>query len=276
MAPVREFLLQFTNLKNAGRLKKFFRAKVTFRFEKGNFTVKTIETKAELDQVMRLRYEVFHREFRNKKFPYGLDSDEYDHAADHLIIKDNSTDKIVGTYRLICSKFTDKFYSSSEFTTQTFLALPGNKLEMSRACIHRDYRKGVVMTLLWRGLVEYIQQVGAKYLFGCGSVKTMDPREIRLVTDYLHHEGYMSPSFHAVPLPQYELDVSHDGSLISGYEYQPDVAKKLVPALLNSYLRAGAKVAPVPALDRDFHCIDFFTVLDLSQITKSYEQKFTS
>lgn len=225
---------------------------------------------------MRLRYEVFHREFLNKKFPYGFDSDSFDLAADHLVIKDKAAGRIVGTYRLISSLYARSFYSETEFNLEKFLALPGNKLEMSRACIHRDYRKGVVMTLLWRGLVEYIQKVEAKYLFGCGSVKTMDPMQIRTVSEYLKREGHTSELLGATPLPNFQLDKLHDGTEIVGYEYEATAAKKLVPALLNSYLRAGAKVAPSPALDRDFRCIDFLTVLNMDELTRSYERKYTS
>jgi putative hemolysin len=221
---------------------------------------------------MRLRYEVFHREFQKKKFPYGLDSDAFDILADHLVIIDPKIGRIVGTYRLISTTYSRSFYSESEFTVANFLQTPGAKLEMSRACIHRNYRKGVVMTLLWRGLVEYVRQVEAKFLFGCASIKTMDPNEVKLVVDYLTAQNHVTEQYGAVPLPAYQME----GEVSKEYQYNEAAAKLMVPPLLNSYLRAGAKVAPSPALDRDFRCIDFFTVLNMEDLTRSFERKYTS
>lgn len=272
---MREILWQYTNLVNAERLRRGFQPKVRLTFEKGGFIIKTIENKNELDQVMRLRYEVFHREFRNRKFPYGFDSDAFDIMADHLVIINPKIGKIVGTYRLISSLYSRSFYSQSEFTVDKFLALPGTKLEMSRACIHKDYRKGVVMTLLWRGLVEYVRRVDAKYLFGCASIKTMDPSTVRLLNQYLREEEYVTTELEAHPLPAYQM-TGPSVSEPANENYSVEAAKSLVPPLLNSYLRAGAKVAPVPALDRDFRCVDYFTVLNMEQLTRNYERKYTS
>jgi len=222
---------------------------------------------------MRLRYEVFHREYMNRKFPYGFDSDAYDMAADHLVIADPAQDRIVGTYRLIASNYTQNFYSATEFAIDSFLALPGNKLEMSRACIHRDYRKGVVMTLLWRGLIEYIQKIEAQYLFGCGSIKTLDPYDARLVSDYLAEKGHIAEDFQVQPIGQYRLDMD---AATPGYTYHREAGKTLIPPLLNSYIRAGAKVCASPALDRDFRCMDFFTALNMRELTRSFERKYTA
>src|SRR4051794_36412885 len=95
-----EILWHYTSRVNAGRIRRLFRPKIRISLEKGNFLIKTIENVSELDQVMRLRYEVFHREHLNKRFRFGLDTEEFDHLADHLVIIDRSAQKIVGCYRL--------------------------------------------------------------------------------------------------------------------------------------------------------------------------------
>lgn len=270
--PLKEILFQYGSHLHAGRVEKLFYRKVAVYFEKGSYIVKTIESRAELKEVMKLRYQVFHKEYRKKKFPFGLDVESLDPVADHLVIIDKESNKIVGTYRLICSEFSNVFYSQSEFTIKGFFELPGVKLEMSRACIHRDFRKGVVMNLLWRGLVKYMNEVKAKYLFGCSSVKTMDPREVSLVVDRFRNEGQLlNPSICAEPLPLFEMArlaaANEDRALSQSVE-------DMIPPLLLSYLKAGAKVAPVPALDRDFKCVDFFTVLDMDSLTQLYERRY--
>lgn len=153
-----------------------FRNKVPLRLERGDYLVKTIETPDELERVLQLRYSIFHREYKGKLFPVGVDWEDLDPVADHLVIVDKRSGKFVGTYRLIASPYSSRFYSQSEFQLTDFLELPGTKLELSRACVRREYRNGVVLQLLWRGLTEYFRKVGADYVFGCCSVQTMDPR----------------------------------------------------------------------------------------------------
>lgn len=51
-------------------------------------------------------------------------------------------------------------------------------------------------------------------------------------------------------------------------------AEVSLPPLFKAYLKAGAKVAIEPALDSDFRCIDFFTVLETRELTERYGKKF--
>ncbi|WP_305808551.1 GNAT family N-acetyltransferase, partial [Staphylococcus epidermidis] len=91
-----------------------------------------------------------------------------------LIIIDRKSRRIVGTYRMISSKFSAHFYSQGEFKLDGVLALPGNKLELGRACIHPDFRTGAIINLLWKGIADYIRKTDTEYLFGCASVHTVD------------------------------------------------------------------------------------------------------
>ena len=51
----------------------------------------------------------------------------------------------VGTYRLIHSHYSTKFYSQNEFDLTRFLQIDGVKLEMGRACTHAQFRNGRTM-----------------------------------------------------------------------------------------------------------------------------------
>lgn len=51
-------------------------------------------------------------------------------------------------------------------------------------------------------------------------------------------------------------------------------AEALIPPLLKSYLKHGAKIVGVPALDSDFGCIDFLTVLKKAEMTNSLARRF--
>jgi putative hemolysin len=55
---------------------------------------------------------------------------------------------------------------------------------------------------------------------------------------------------------------------------EPIEAKGLIPPLLRSYFSAGSKVYGQPALDVEFKCIDFITILDMEQISSSYKRRY--
>lgn len=148
-----------------------FEPKISIREERGHFLIKTVSTQEELVAALRLRYQVFHREMIGKTKPTGLDVDRFDFHCDHLIITDTRSNEIIGTYRLNCSKFSDDFYSEQEFHIGALLDHPGIKLELGRSCIHKDYRNGAVISLLWRGIAEYMVLSESNLLFGCASIK---------------------------------------------------------------------------------------------------------
>ena len=253
-----------------------FVPKIPMRIDAGNFLIKTVESAEELETVLQLRWQIFHREFRKDAASQapgpegGLDIDEYDFLCDHLVIIEKDTDRLVGTYRLISSSFSDRFYSSGEFVIDRLMAMPGTKLELGRACIDRSFRSGMVITLLWRGLAAYIREVKADYLFGCSSAKTMDPAEVAAIQAYLRDRGYVTDEYGVEPQPAFRMPAPAPGSPA----VDPAVAEKLVPSLLGSYLKAGAKVCGEPALDRDFECTDFFTVLRTESLTRMFERKY--
>lgn len=252
-------------------LQKTFEHRVPVEFTKGHFTVKTVENRRELWQVYKLRYEVFHREYKNRKFPFGIDKDRYDQWSDHLAIVDNRIGKIVGTYRLIRETLKCDFYSASEFDLSTLSLFEGTKVELSRACIHKSYRTGSVITLLWRGICEYVAAADARWLFGMGSVKTTNPVEVAAVFKQLQMEGCVDPSLVVPTRGKYTIPRFQE--LVSASLPSEDAAAE-VPALVRSYLRAGAMIGSDVAIDHDFNCADLFVLLDMTKITASFAKRF--
>jgi putative hemolysin len=249
-----------------------FTPKIELRSERGGFIIKTASTPQEIMSVLRLRYEVFYREFQNKKFPVGIDLDSYDRQADHLIIIDTKSEAVVGTYRLISSRFSKTFYSESEFELGEFLSTPTRKLELGRACIHKNYRTGFMISLLWRGVSEYARLADAQILFGCTSVKTMDPVKIAQILAYLDGMSARSHNPKIVPTKNYRVPMLE----VARAELEDYQGKELIPPLLESYIKMGGKVLGDPALDRDFKCTDLFTVLDLTAMNSRFERRYVS
>ena len=241
-----------------------FKPKIEIQSDVGPFLIKTVTTTEELKEALALRFEVFHKEMIGKKASRGFDVDEFDFDCDHLIIKEKRSDRIVGTYRVRCSQFTNKFYSAKEFSMAHILSQPGVKLELGRACIHKDFRRGVVISLLWRGIADYMAASDSKFLFGCATVKTDDPRDAALLTQYFEEEGRINPGFKTRPTLPYTMPMfglfrdEFRGPLT---ETQRVEAENLLPALCRAYLKIGAYVGGDPAWDQEFQCIDFLTIL---------------
>ena len=51
--------------------------------------------------------------------------------------------------------------------------------------------------------------------------------------------------------------------------------KGKIPSLLASYLKVGAKVCGIPALDKSFKCIDFLTLMNVADIAEAYKRNHT-
>jgi len=54
-----------------------------------------------VEAAQRLRYRVFAEELGAQLDPSGYDVDDFDAYCDHLIVREDSTGEIVGTYRLL-------------------------------------------------------------------------------------------------------------------------------------------------------------------------------
>lgn len=253
-----------------------FQPKVRLFIERDQYVIKTAESSWELEECLRLRHAVFYQELLKVPVAAGLDMDQFDLLCDHLAIVDRKAGRIVGTYRLISSTFSRRFYSAREFDISKLLILPGNKLELGRACIQKEYRNGLVIALLWRGIIQYAQSVQAKILFGCSSVPTTDPYTVTQICAYLrsnNHQlgGVPMPTRAAYRMPQLPQFAARCENLDPA---ALESAHKSIPPLLLSYLKSGARVGTEPALDKAFRCVDFMTILEMDGISSAHGKKF--
>lgn len=248
-----------------------YQPKFTFQIETENFLIKVAETEKDIKKAQKLRHEIFLEEGLGRSHETGLDFDDYDQVADHLMIIDKRSNNAVGTYRLINSQFSNIFYSQNEFHLDDFLKTPGAKLEMGRACTHSQYRNGHTMDLLWQGLSKYITISKTRYLFGCSSVNTTNPKVMFSLLKSLHQKEQLKMQHSIYPIGKYKWP--DDVNLFKKAEPLPGYVKEL-PPLLRSYLHAGSNVYGMPAFDEDFACFDLFTILDLTKLNKKFQARY--
>ena len=249
--------------------------------EVGRYRLRLAQSVEDLDAVCRLRFKVFNIELGKgleSSYETGLDTDDFDLFCEHLLVEEKTEHKIVGTYRMQSGMTAARnlgYYSEQEFDFSPYEALRGEVLELGRASIDREHRTPEVLTLLWRGIAQYAVDMQLRYLIGCSSLNSEDPREgwrmFRQLSNYRVAErlstrpavGFVCPGELAVEEPE---SACQEVTAIS------EPVK--VPKLLKTYLAIGARICGAPAWDREFGTIDFLTLLDLRTISPSARNRF--
>ncbi|MEU0875181.1 GNAT family N-acetyltransferase [Nocardia brasiliensis] len=225
----------------------------------------------------RLRYGVFANEpgFEIPDNGTGLDADRFDDHCDHMLVRDDLTGEFVGCYRMLPP---DKvaaaggYYTATEFELSQLDPTGRRIVEMGRACVVPEHRNGSVLTLMWAGILHYIQLTGYDWVMGCASVPMQDtPADapgvnVRGVRDLLLDRHACDPEHRVRPY----RPVVVDGKTLD--EMIPPARPKL-PPLLRGYLRLGAEICGEPAHDPDFAVADFVVLLGLDTINTRYLER---
>lgn len=257
---------------------KGYKPNVDILIENSRVIIKTVSNGHELKEVLRFRHEIYYKELLNAEHPLRLDVDRFDFKCDHLIIIDKTTTGIIGTYRLNCSLFNDDFYSATEFNISDIVKLKGVKLEIGRAGVHPDFRNAATIAMLWKGILEYMKKTDTKWLFGCSSIKTTD--SIDSVVLFKELNKTRSPITLVNAKPKRQFKVPSFEKYIEQYYFGEDRSgrnvEEMIPPLLKFYIKSGAQICGEPALDREFKCIDFLTLLNVDRVSDRLNRKFSA
>ena len=217
---------------------------------------------ASVDEVraaQRLRFEVFNLELGEglvRSYADGLDRDGHDNACDHLLVVDETSSRVVGTYRLQSGSTAlaaGGYYSEREFDFTPYEPHRDQLIELGRACIDAQHRSFAVLNLLWRGIAAYARGRSARYLVGCSSFAGTSPAAGAAAWRQLQAHA-VAPALRTRPQPGFECSV----------EPSPGRDEPVaIPRLLSAYLALGAQVCGPPAIDHAFGSTDFLTWLDL-------------
>jgi putative hemolysin len=219
-------------------------------------------SKADLKAAFQLRFKVFNLELNEgleRAYQTGEDTDEFDRFCDHILVADDRTGEVVGTYRLQTGMAAGRhigYYSEREFDFAPYRILRDELVELGRACIHPDHRKYEVLMLLWKAITHYAVDNKARYLIGCSSLTSQCPREGSAVYQRLK-PTLVAEELRTMPSEAYAFELAKD----------LDEVKGRPPKLLRTYLALGANICGPPAFDREFKTIDFLTLMDLHNLT---------
>ncbi len=241
--------------------------------ECSRFLIKLAETPEEIAGAQQLRYDVFKLEQGRMPGFTGCvtDADRYDELCVHLLVVEKSSGRIVGTYR-ICdgavAKAAGGFYSDGEFEISGLAPLADRVFELGRSCVAPEFRSGAVVGLLWAGVAAVYRRRKFDYMIGCVSLEHTNCAIGWAVYRELVGRNLVTDQVHAVPLPDFRLED------VPAAELAPADLNREFPPLLKGYLRIGAKICGLPALDRKFGSIDFPIWFDFLNLPEKYARHF--
>ncbi|MDQ0753062.1 putative hemolysin [Streptomyces africanus] len=233
------------------------------------YTVTLARTEEDVRAAQRLRHDVFAGELGALLAgpQPGLDVDPFDAYCDHLLVREETTGQVVGTYRLLPPEraaVAGRLYSESEFDLGSLAGIRPELVEVGRSCVHPDHRDGAVISLIWAGIARYMTDRGHEWLAGCCSVPLADGGTLASATWDRVSAKHLSPQEYRVR------------PLLPWVPGPAPATRVELPALLRGYLRLGAWVCGEPAHDPAFGVADLYVLLPMSRVNPRYLRHFLS
>ena len=226
----------------------------------------------EVRVAQQLRFDVFAKEMgaRLKESLPGHDVDLFDDFCEHLIIRDEISREVIGTYRVLTpaqAKRIGSTYSDLEFDLTRLRSYRDRMVELGRSCVHAEHRHGGVIMALWGALAEFMVRNQLDVMIGCASIPMLHQGVVsgEVAASIWHQlkqthlaevENQVTPRL-ALPVEQWEVNTA----------FEP-------PALIKGYLRLGAKVLGAPAWDPDFNTADLPMLMKINDMPARYRKHF--
>jgi len=240
--------------------------------ERGSISVSWAQHQDEVRAAQRLRYDIFAGEMgaRINSILPKHDIDLFDDYCEHLIVRDQVTQEVVGTYRVLTpvqAKRLGGNYTDTEFDLTRLRGLRERMVELGRSCVHPDYRQGAVIMALWGALAEFMVRNNLDTMIGCASIPMLHNGVVSgeaaaSIWSQLK-QTHLAPIEHqvwprlALPVEQFDTQV----------KVEP-------PALIKGYLRLGAKILGAPAWDPDFNTADLPMLMRIADLPSRYRKHF--
>jgi putative hemolysin len=252
----------------------------------GVMEVRLARSPAEVAAAQSLRYQVFYEELTARPTPEMAaarrDFDRFDEYCDHLLVLDHTAGgvgQVVGTYRLLRRSAAEKhggFYTATEFDISRLLAVPGEIMEVGRACTDVTHRRNrSTMQLLWRGIASYAIHYDVKIMFGCASLPGTEPLANARPLSFLHY-NHLAPDHlraRALPgryvridlLPPREVEAEKAVA-----ELEARATLSALPPLIKGYLRLGGFIGDGAVIDPEFGTTDVCIIVVTDQLAAKY------
>jgi putative hemolysin len=223
---------------------------------------------ADIQRAYELRHQVFTQEFGADLHSEeaGIDKDEFDEYCQHLVVKEQHSQRVIAYSRIITSDVARKnkgFYTAGEFNLNGIMDSSKRYMEIGRTCVSDDHRSGSAIALLWGQIGQFMMENDIDCLIGCASIPFNNgSRQTLAVIDFLRNKHFTEENKRVIPKhPLPKLQNEMDG-------------KSLVPPLLKAYLRMGCKVCGEAHWDKEFNVADVMVLLEKENINMRYLKHF--
>lgn len=242
-----------------------------------DFTVKMVETPAELHAAQRLRYDVFVQELgaagplvdHDRK----VERDRFDPFFDHMILTHTPSGQVVGVYRLLRegpARDAGGFYSEAEYDLAPLKNSGRRVLELGRSCLHPSFRGGSALYHLWRGVGDYVVRHRIDIIFGVASFHGTDVATLAAPLSMLHHRHLAPPELRVRAHPQSFQAMD----LVAQDALDRRAAMIQIPSLIKAYLRLGGYVGEGAFVDHTFNTTDVCLVMDTAQMNARQAKRY--
>lgn len=220
-----------------------------------NISVRLAKSEVEIERAQRLRQQVFSMENRSEQLiSKSIDVDRFDDQAYHMLAFDIEQNEVVGCFRIITSEHDcalSGFYSEQSYDIDFGTVARSNVIELSRSCIHPDYRDGSVLRPLWKKVFDFVQQRNEQYVIGCPSVPALDGGWWGAsIHNRLRRDQKFPPPIAGRPLCPLKQEINESN------------INAVLPPLIKGYVRTGALLAGAPHLDAEFGTVDLLMVYE--------------
>ena len=225
-----------------------------------------------IERVQRLRWDVFSAEYGDQftSDTPGRDADRYDKFCRHIVVLEEESGTVVGTYRILDyagAKAARGRFAEQHFDLSGLASIDQPSLaELGRTCVHPGHRNGAVISSMWAELHRHAVQSGIRQLAGCLSIPLVDGGKLAAATwDAVSPRYLAPPKFRVRPLIPWL-----DNKVPVPEQRMP------LPPLLRGYFRVGAWVCGDPAHDVGFPCVDLFVLIDLERADNRLLRRYRS
>jgi putative hemolysin len=228
----------------------------------------------DLRAAQRLRWRVLVQESGGRSrpppgTPAGLDADIYDAHCQHLLVRTLSTDEgpgqVVGTCRVLtpaAARNLGGLCSDAAFDLVRLRDLRPRMAELGRVCVDPQWRSGSVIYTFWLALGRFLQDRGLDRMMCCASVPMHDGGHLAANLWRQLRDSRAAPADEQVR-PRLPLPVEQ---LCTGTPVQ-------APALVECYLRFGARLMGPPAWNAEFGCADLPLMLHLADLPAGHRRR---
>ncbi|MFT7387578.1 MAG: putative hemolysin [Candidatus Endobugula sp.] len=231
----------------------------------GPYTVRFAQTLEEVHAAQALRYRIFYQEKDGRPSAEmqaeRRDMDQWDESGFHIVVLDTREEQqpaVVGTLRLFyseCLEPEQHFYTEEAFDLNRLKNHFERSLELSRFCVDPNGRGGVILMLIWKYAMSFIQDNNIPVMLGCASFTGTDVDRHLPILQYLYQHHLAEKSLRPEPRVDDYIDLTalYDTSEKSSANWQE--AQKSIPTLLRGYLKLGAKISDAAIVDFSFNTV---------------------